>query len=504
MAENPREEQRTTGESRSDAGLAICCALAVLAVAIRVVPGLPSALWVDETATVWATKGGLAELSARCVTFPLSMIYALMILGIEHLAGTREWLLRLPSLAAVSLAGVFLFRMARRLWGLPAAWLAIATFASLPGVAFAAGDARPYAFGLLFIVLSTGFLVRLLERPDFRGVALYGITAGLAVHYHLLFGAPLLAHCVYVARERVCGRILPAKYILSASAVFCLVVAPLVRQTLLVAKNPKLHSFSPVPDLSLLIGVLVPPMIIVCLLAAFFYVVAFCDQAAWEPSRNSNVALLAGLVAFVPALVLFALSHLSHTGMFLSRYLLSCTGGFALLVGVLAGFIRPATVGKVMAVALLAIQLYVTYRDWPNRHTSGLGNWEAAIEYTDRLAARGQTPVLVRSQYIESDVLPVAPMQDNPVFSQFSAYPTRSRVAGIAASAGPRQAEQFEEFLRLFPGSADHFFLLSTEAPPPALTTYISGRLGPATQMRNVADFDGVALIEFQTKRSLL
>src|ERR1039457_6537196 len=129
--------------------------MVVLVVTIGALFRLKSHLWLDETATIWATSGGWAQLPARCISFSPSILYHSLILAIRSLGATSEWMLRLPSLLAVALASRLLFRMTERLWGAATAWLTLAAFVSIPGVAFAAGDVRAYGFGLLLVVWST-------------------------------------------------------------------------------------------------------------------------------------------------------------------------------------------------------------------------------------------------------------------------------------------------------------------------------------------------------------
>lgn len=154
---------------------------------MRVILILPSHFWLDETATFWNTGGGLAQLVARCTQFPLSILYGVLILALRSLGARAEWAFRLPSVVAVAIAAYVLFRMARSLWGNTAAWLSLAMFVSLPGVSSAARSARPYGFGLLFVVLATWLLWKLLEKASFASALRYGATAGLTVPLPLAF-----------------------------------------------------------------------------------------------------------------------------------------------------------------------------------------------------------------------------------------------------------------------------------------------------------------------------
>src|ERR1035441_4150838 len=86
---------------------------------------------------------------------------------------------------------------------------------------------------------------------------------------------------------------------------------------------------------------------------------------------------------------------------------------------------RPAWVDlatRVMAVALLGFHLFNLPFALTRSHTYDLGDWASALAFVDRNTATDRAPVLIRSQYIESDTLSLVPVEDNPLFSQLSFY----------------------------------------------------------------------------------
>ncbi|GAC1454977.1 MAG: hypothetical protein PVSMB1_04300 [Gemmatimonadaceae bacterium] len=120
--------------------------------------------------------------------------------------GAREYVMRLPSLIAISLAALLIYRLARRIIDKDSALPAVAVFISSGTVAFAACDARPYALLLLFVVGSTLALVRWLETGTTRYAGAYVVTAALASYTHYLAFPILAAHAAYaLARLREIG-----------------------------------------------------------------------------------------------------------------------------------------------------------------------------------------------------------------------------------------------------------------------------------------------------------
>ena len=123
----------------------------------------------------------------------------------------REWLLRMPSLMALLLAAAILFDLARRWFSRRVAIAALVFFCVQPWVVFAAADARPYAFGLLAVVLSTWLMLRWLEMEGAGYACAYGVVAGLMMHFQMLFEPSWFSTASFSSRRRRgiarrCGR----------------------------------------------------------------------------------------------------------------------------------------------------------------------------------------------------------------------------------------------------------------------------------------------------------
>jgi hypothetical protein len=492
--------KRAQARVSSGAVVAACCGGAVLLAAIKTILALPTHLWLDETGTVWAVNAGPAQIAARCAVFPLSRAYAWFMLGVHGVAGNREWLLRLPSLCAAALAAVILFRMTKRIWGPVAAWLAVGVFVSLPNVIFAATDARPYALGLLLVALSTALLPRLVERPGWGRAAAYIVTAGMAPHFHLLFATAVAAHGLYLAHMYYRRRAIAGKYLAAAATAIAAMALPLIGPAMAVARQSKLHSFAAVPSPEDLVQAFLPLTVGICALAAIGSLIVFRWPARAQGGSGSEELLLAWLLAVIPPVGLFAVSLASRSGVFLPRYLLPGGMGLALCFGALSGGLRPRRLAAVMAVALIVPQLY-WFHPKDIRHTRWLGDWAAAVAYVDGNTAADGAPVLIRSQYIESDVLPLAPLADSPLFSQLVCYPSRSRLTGIGVTFGERQMRQADEFLAAAAPGRGRFLVMAYDGPQPIdpLLAYLSGRLGPGARRRELANFDDVRIVEYQT-----
>lgn len=471
------------------------CRLAVLFFAAKVILILPSHFWLDETNTLWSTSGGLAHLRVRAGVFFLSIPYTALILGIRSLGVKAEWIFRLPSVLAVGLATFVLFRIARHLWGRVAAWLSIAMFVSLPGVSFAARNARPYGIGLLLVVVSTWLLLQFIDKPSVTSGLGYGATAALATQFHLFFVSALVAQALYFCYRVWRGQRVPAKYIVATLALMFFVIAPLLPSVHALIKNPGPHSFaSPHGPEEILVD-LFPPPVLLCLLACLSFAVFAASEISLQ-SRSSEVVLSA-MMALIPILVVAAASHFSKASWWVVRYYLSYAVGLGLCFGFFAGAIRPTRPARLMAFSLTAINLFILVYT-PARQTVGVGDWAPGAAYVERDTAKDQAPVLVVSQYPESNWEPVNPVDGNPMFSQFYWYPSKARFIGMPELFGPKQARYIDELLE-GPLHGVPRILVWGEygASLDSLCWYIAAKRGSGARFHELADFDGLKVIEF-------
>ncbi len=473
--------------------------LLVLVAAVRAAITLHSHFWLDETGTVWAVRGGFAQLTTRCTVFPLSLLYATLILLLRSIGLTSEWSLRVPSYLAVSAAGYVLFRAARRHWGRLPAWLVVATFVSLPSVAFAACDARPYALALLCTVLSTVILIDLLERPTYGRAIGYSLAIGLAINFHILFATVLAVHLVVAAYQHFRGFRLPPTFLLTAASLFTLTAVPQIYAAYHLTENPASHSFAARPGFGDLLLALVPLQLAVSLVPLLGYSLLPNSRLHWRPSLPSQHLILGILLTLSPPIILYVISLVSPVGVFIDRYYLPYTIGLAILYAYLLASIRPYRVVTLAIIVLATIRITGVLYHWPPRHTAYRGDWAAALSYVDRNTLPDGAPVLIRSQYIESDFLPLTPIQDNPLFSQLSSYPSTSCLIPLAASFSKNQSNQLDLFLSRTRHNTIRFLLLAFDGPRALapLEGYLIAHIGRNGQVRELANFDGITVTEF-------
>jgi hypothetical protein len=471
-------------------------------VACQLVLQLNSSFWLDETLSYWSTNAGFRQMVSRCTVWPSSILYAALFSALRPFGTLGPWIYRLPSFLAIALCVLMLFRMVKRLFGLEAAWVAVAVFVSLHPVQFAACDARPYAFGLLMILLSTDLLLRYLDRPSFRRAALYAITTALVPYFHLLFGASLVFQVLYVAYCRFTAfrtiRLRHAAFVLAA--IFVLVL-PLGNQLLASSRSAQTHSFTDRPRPNDFVEMYFTVDLALALLLAFGMAVLAARKLRWGWEQNATgYRVLAVLWAFTAPVLLYAVSSLSEAHVFLPRYFLPYAGGLAICLAVVLGSFSRNVVGIAFIFGLIVMAALPLRHPASLRHAANLGDWGAAIAFLNRQTALNNAPVLMRSQFVESNFLSLTAVEDNPTFAQLSYYPIKARVIPLAATFSEPSRQVIDEAVRTSLESSGRFLFASYSGPPGSpqpFLFYLRGKLGSSWQVREVGNFDDVVVTEF-------
>lgn len=181
-------------------------------------------LWANELATYSAIDRSWAEMFRIFDVQDVAMApYYVLMHAWTAVAGTSELALRLPSIVAIAAAGGCTSMLADRLFGQRAGVVAGLLFAFLPATTRTAQEARPYAFAVLFAVLATYLLLRVLEQPSRSRWAGYAVALALAGCFHLMTLLILTAHLILVRRR---DRALRTGWALAAGATI-LLTAPL-------------------------------------------------------------------------------------------------------------------------------------------------------------------------------------------------------------------------------------------------------------------------------------
>lgn len=412
------------------------------AVVIRLwVLPLGSSLWLDECGTAWVTAGRFGEILERARLFPQSLPYAAIVWGMRALFGSSEIVLRLPSLLAMLAAAWCLFRLGRALVDRETGLLAAGIFLLFPEIEFAAGDARPYALGVLAAIGALWALVRWLDRGRAGDAVVYVLLAGATVYFHYLFATMLVAHAVYALRRRRHGSPVSGRQLVAAAVGLGLVLAPAAALALEMGRRRAAHGFAGSPRLGALAQVLVPGRVLGPLFAAL--IVSWLlrvatgfrkPRPAREPTGDTLVLLV--LAALLPAPLLFAISRAAGTHMFVQRYLMAAIPAQAILLAWLLGTVLPARGRRVVLGCSLAFVLLQRGGVHDIEIAHGRENWRDAVSALN--AVNGAGPVFLGGSFVEARSLEIVkdPAHAAYLRAPLDVYPARGPVFVLPLGAG--------------------------------------------------------------------
>ena len=179
-------------------------AVALGSLALGVVALGHRSLTVDEAASAAAAQGSLGTVVSRIVHDDPGQAGELLLLKLAGTIGDSELALRLPSAVAVALAAGLLVVLGTMLLERVGGLVAGLAFAVNAGVIEASREARPYALGLLGVVLATLLFVFALERGGGWRWIPYAVVAAVLPLTHPLAASVLAAHgaALIALRER--------------------------------------------------------------------------------------------------------------------------------------------------------------------------------------------------------------------------------------------------------------------------------------------------------------
>ena len=450
--------------------------VAAVIVRLWILP-LTSSLSLDELGTAWASGGSFGGILARARLFPQSVPYVAIVWLARAAAGSSELVLRLPSLAAAGLAAYGLYRLGRELFDRETGLFAAGIFVAIPAICFAAGDARPYAFGVLATTGALWMLVRWMERGRAADALGYALLVSAAVYFQFLFAAMLPVHAWYAIRRSRRGPVGSAQLFGVAAGVGVL-TAPACWLAREVGRDRALHAFEAMPGAAALARMLVPTGVVAAVIASFLVWWTFATArgrrrvSLWtKPPAESDALWLIVLSAVVPVVLLFVLSWAFGTSVFVPRYMLCVIPAQTLLIAWLLRGIQPAS-GRLAVLAGYLVILLLA-RGLKVAHTNE--DWRGATAVVS--AANGARPVLLSGTYTESRNLDWV---RDPRHAAYMGAPLQYYPAGGPASVLPlfvgRDAETYVREVLATPELANGFALVERSSKFPSWAPWLESR----------------------------
>lgn len=427
-------------------------ALAAVIVAIYWLPRLFRGFWVDEAATYWVSRNGIATVWDKLQVYPgQSVLYGYLCALFTYSGPYKEVLLRLPSVVGVLLSAWVLFKLTERIAGSGCGFLAVIPFLSSTAVVEIATNARPYGLGMAVALGSFWSLREWVYNNTNRFLILYGICSSLAIYFHYAFGLIFPVQIIYLVMARRRGREFPWTRLLVVGGLILVAVLPLARQFFTVAHRSDTFKTAALPGLTTFLSLYPLQVFTVAGISLLFYRILYPKwfRGLRLPERD-DLALLAVWLLLGPVLVFIAV-RMTGYALFSTRYLIYALFPFFVLVAI---SIRQIGNESARLAVLFAIALNAGIHVPMIRQAE----WRTPLEVAQRLAGR-ETPLLIRSSFVDSAS---ADLRDEPkpssyLFAPLIAYPVANDVIPVpfftndaAAQLLERQIQQRASMHRRF------------------------------------------------------
>lgn len=307
-------------------------------------------LWIDEGHSWRYANEPLGSMLTTVLgsTNAVEAAYYALLHFWTAIAGNSEIALRLPSAAAMAVAVWAVSKTTGDGAGTRAAAVAGFVMIALPGVARYAEEARPYAFAVAGVAVSTFMLLRGVSKNERRWWVGYSAALVVVGYFHLL---SLLVVPGQLIAVLAIGRGQWRRFAAAVAAAFA-AVTPLA--ILGFVQRGQIGWIPPVQLDYLWTGlsVITGGLAVTACLAMFILV-----------SRGDRRLFVLGLTTAVATPVLLWMVSL-FTPLYLARYLLGAAPGIAILVAAASTTVRPARL-LVAAAILLALVLpqQIAYRE---------------------------------------------------------------------------------------------------------------------------------------------
>jgi len=471
------------------------------AVAVWFIP-YRAPLWLDETVSYWEISGGFGQIWSRTVAGMSFPPYFYLLWATRELFGNREVVLRIPSVIAMLAAVYVVFRIAREFFHPDVAFIVCILFCLHKDVAFAAIDARPYAFAVLATNLAIYALLLWLRQPDtFRSVML-GASCALIFYFQYLYGVilPGFVLCYFLARGRQWRNDL--RQIAVVLSVFVVMFLPVVGRLHYIFSLRSGYHFEPTPTIrDFLIALTPTPFVLNTTLLGVTLATLFLALLFWiiRPAerRSYRGPLFSISLGMVPIALLFVVSSVSSMSAFSERYRLVGVTGVVLLWGFLFSLIPSIHLRLPFALALVPFALLALW-NYPGTHRHGY-SWKYALEYAQFVAEPDNAPLLICSDFPQSDVepMPTGPASESVLFAQLSYYKVTVPVVPLPRALTDEAKLRGSTMLRQSAQKQQRFLALAFGPSYPTVE-WLMEQSAQSHSSQLLGGFDGIGVVEFR------
>jgi len=432
---------------------------------------IASSFWEDELVTWWVIQGSFREMLHRSYSLQgQSALYYPVAWLVRHV-GDQEWVLRLPSLAALVVAAFLLFRLATRLLDRELGRMAVLAFVLWPGIAFEASNARPYAIAVLVTIASVFALITWLDRGSRASMIVWIVLTALLAYAHIVFVLAIPAQLLYaIARRRDGSTRVSTRAIVTGIAIVAVLDIGLVPQLIGIFGRR---------------GTLILPTILsfdwfgnMLLPAVFMSALIVGGTIAWttasitiEPLRiDRSTAILVLSWLLIPVIVVAVLALTTSVRLLEWRYTLMVAPAGALVAAAILRAVHPPPARRIIA-ALLAV-----FTVWGTAGVLKAGeDWRWAASAA-QAASDADSVTLLHPGLVESSQLDwfSDPEERSYLMNPTAYYHFPGSVEPVPYTATAANEAFLSRELADLPSSVDHIIYV-TRFPGAGFLTYLQG-----------------------------
>ena len=460
---------------------------------------IASPLWLDETGTYWIIHKGFWQIAGRLGPLA-SPIYPYILWFTTRVTGTSVIGLRIPSVLAMLGAAYVFYLCARQLFQREMALVATIIFCVNPIVMKQVANARPYAFEVLATNLAILVLLRL-RKSDSRWLAAgFGLLSALIVYFHFLGAAVLpallLTFILWKHRE---GKVFWQQ--LGAGLLACAVAfLPLMPDLEGLFRHAGTHVFDPSPSPFLLLWVFLPGLLaFACALIAGIITVALTMKTSPKLHIDRWQAPLCFSLALIPVFLLYGISVATPIRMFTPRHVLTAVPGISLCWALGLSLYRSRAMQMVFCIVLVGVTAGLCFM-YPAASQPGY-SWKGAIAAAEANAAADNAPVLVCSDYPESNFVPMPlnSAKESRYFSQLAYYKLSVPVVPLPRALNAEAKSVGRSFLAQATGKHERFLAMGFRFSYKTLD-WLRQQAAAQYTVHRLGVYDGVKVLEFEPK----
>jgi 4-amino-4-deoxy-L-arabinose transferase-like glycosyltransferase len=468
--------------------LAVLVALSIWFLAVR------APLWLDETASYWSISGGFRQIWARSVEINSFPAYYYILWLTNVVFGSKEAVLRIPSILAMLGATYIFYRCARELFARDIALVATVVFIVDDLVVFAAIDARPYAFALLITTMATLCFLRWSRTNKISHAAQFGIASAGIFYFHYLFGCMFAAFAIAYFIDRRRSPFAELRQLGAAAGCFALLMVPLLPRLWYLYQTRNTHVFASRPEFTDLLQVLFPGVVPFVFVGAIL-AAGLMRKLRKPAGQNLRPFIICATLALVPTAILYGVSVVTPLHIFAERYELVAVPGVALCWAWIFSLIDTRLLRVLGCAALVTGSAYQNYTSPTAR--AHRESWKYALEFADVNATRDGSSLVICSDLPESNFwsMPTGAASESVLFAPLSYYKVRSPVIPMPRALN-EQARLIGRRFSLPPINSERFLALAYRKSYPTLE-WLESLTSTTHAFHVLGNFDGITVIEF-------